>query len=495
MKKIVLFTFLIIILSCKHHSKNVYIITDFGAKGDSSTLCTKFIQIAIDKAANAGGGKVIVPKGIYITGTIILKSNVTLELQEGSKIVGSSNHTDYLKHISYCSSFKNRLREYLIWADSVENVCIQGKGTIDGNGPAFWEPFDTLPRWIKPQEGRVSNMIEINNCKNLKISDVLLTSSPEWTLHLFNCDNVIINGIRIINNLYGPNNDGIDMSGCQNVIISNCYVKTCDDAICLKSFPNSRKSFNVVVTNCILETTCVAFKVGNETWQDIYDVTFSNSVITKSSRAIGIYENCGANIYNINISNITCNTNAPLVLNRPIHISIWKDEDTVKAGTIKNITISNFSITTEGRIIVTGLPEQAVENITFRDLQITYPMIEDPAPLALGITSAQFKKLSIEARSAKAAIVAENVNKLILDNIDISWPGDKIPQEWKYPERIENGSSRVHRFNYNVVRQTELTVLWAKNVNKGYIFAPYAESSEKTIKKYNIINSSITIKD
>ncbi len=484
---IVVFLFL---SSCKSLS-GYYDVTDFGAKNDSTKLSTKAIQKAIDKANANGGGKVVFPPGVYLTGTIVLKDNVTLYFNEGSRLKGSDKHADYLFHKTKISVYPNPNRAYLIYADGVKNISIEGKGVIDGNGTKFWEPFDTLPRWIKPLNGRVSNMIEINNSKNIVIKGVTLSNSPEWTCHLFDCDDVLVEGIRLVNNLYGPNNDGIDISGCNNVMIANSYIETCDDAVCIKTFPSSRESSNITVTNCIMKTTCVALKLG-ENFKRIADVTFSNCIIYESSRAIGIYGDCGGTTENINISNIVCNTNAPLILNRPIQIGIWKGKG--NPGKIRNISISNFTATTEGRIMLTAIEGSLIENITLRDVNLVYPMIEDPSKYAEGTTSNQFSSIDIDAKKAKAAIVAQNVNGLVIHNLNITWPHDTIPTQWKFVERIENGSNRVHRPDYATPKATEFSIVWAKNVDSGYIYAPLAKPSAHNVKDYLLINSNIKIK-
>ncbi len=473
----------------KYSSKNEYNILDFGAINDSTILSTKAIQQAINAASANGGGKIIFPQGVYLTGTIVLQNNVSLYLAEGSRIKGSERHEDYLFHRTKINIYPDPDRANLIYADNVKNISIEGKGVIDGNGTKFWKPFNTMPRWIKPQQGRVSNMIEINNSKNIVIKGVTLTNSPEWTCHLFNCDDILVDGIRLINNLYGPNNDGVDVSGCKNVIITNSTIKTCDDAICIKTFPSSRESSNIVVSNCILQTTCVALKLG-ETFKNISDITVNNCVIFKSSRAIGIYGDDGGTLENINISNIVCNTNAPLVLNRPIQIGIWNSKKG-KAGKIRNIKITNFTATTEGRIMITAIDGSMVEKVTMRDININYPMIEDPTLYAEGTTSSQFAAIDMEAKKAKAAIIAQNVDGLFIDNLSITWPTDKIPTEWQWKERIENGSDRVHTPNYANPKSTEFSILWAKNVKSGIVNVPFSKASSSKMKDFILINSKI----
>lgn len=484
-------------------NNNLFYITDFGAVADGKTLNTAAIQAAIDKAAETHA-TVVVPAGTFLLGTVFLKSNVTLDIQTGATLLGSTNIEDY-KEMTWGHN-QDRQPYHLIVAQNVENIKIQGKGTVDGNGEAFWEEYEKdaqgnmiTPRWILPKAKKISPLIEIVGCKNVTITEITIKTGGGWNLHLHDCDLVKVDGINIINNLFSPNSDGIDITGCHDVMISNCYIKTCDDAICLKTTPDSRDCRRVTVTNCILETLCVGLKLGcNESFKDMSDVTFSNCVVNGSSRAFGIYTLEGGVYDRININNITANTNAPLVFNRPIQLMVGKKKPESKLGAIKNVTISNFTCETDGRIMMTASEDGIIENIIFRDVNLTYPWIENPAPIAPEATSNQFPspKLHPEAGTAQAAIVAENINNLIVDNLIVNWTtADTIPAAWKHAERIENGSKRIHRYDYTKPKQTEFAVLWGKNLKGGYLNAPLAQPSNSSKSKYELIQSTIKLKE
>ena len=268
---------------------------EFGAKPDGKTLNTKPIQRAIDAVFQAGGGTVVVPAGAFLTGLIELKSKVTLNLAEGSTLLGSTSMEDY-KFDPSSSGHDGPNPRHLIFAMNAEDVTISGIGRIDGQGPSFWEPSNKSPspedqQWsgvashdFTPKKGgRPSPMLLFVNCPRLRIESIHLENAPGWTLHAVNCDNVEIHGIAIKNPVTGPNTDGIDITGCQNVTISNCSVDTGDDAICLKSQnpfgPEPRLVKNVIVTNCRLSTCCNGFKIGTETEGGFENITFSDSVV------------------------------------------------------------------------------------------------------------------------------------------------------------------------------------------------------------------------
>jgi hypothetical protein len=267
----------------------------FGAKGDGKALDSPAINAAIDACTRAGGGMVYLRPGVYRSGTVVLKSNVTLYLEAGSTILGSLDLNDYTEMPGPPKNGDANQR-HVIFAKDAENVTLSGPGRIDGQGPQFWELSGRAPlppedqwaevaahAWKKKATGRASPMLEFVNCRWLRIEDVRIENAAGWTLRPHNCDNVYINGIAIKNPIIGSNTDGLDITGCQNVFVSNCSIDTGDDAICLKSENmyggEPRVGKNIVVTNCVLTTCCNGFKLGTATQGGFENITFSNSVI------------------------------------------------------------------------------------------------------------------------------------------------------------------------------------------------------------------------
>lgn len=266
----------------------------FGAKADGKSLDSPAINAAIDACSRSGGGEVHLRPGIYRSGSVVLKSNVTLFLEQGSTLLGSTDLRDYTDVAGSSKSGPNPRR--LIFAKDAEHLAIAGPGRIDGQGQHFWEPSGRAPlppqdQWadvashdLKPKEsGRPSPMLEFFNCRGLRVEGVRIENAPGWTMRACNCDNVTIAGIAIMNPVFGPNTDGIDITCSQNVSISNCSVDTGDDAICVKSETpyggEPRLSRNIVVTNCRLTTCCNGFKLGTGSEGGFENITFSNSVI------------------------------------------------------------------------------------------------------------------------------------------------------------------------------------------------------------------------
>ena len=368
----------------------IFNILDFGAIGDGKTLNTAFINNAINACASAGGGMVYVPPGVYLSGTVILKSNVTLYLEAGATLLGSTNIADYSASAGPPAE-ADANQKHLVFARDAENVGLAGLGTIDGQGPAYWAPNGRTPP--PPEDGwrdtiahgwkhsrRPSPMVEFYNCKNLRIEDVRIENSPGWTLRPIHCDNVFIRGISIKNPVYGPNTDGIDATCCQNVFISDCLIDTGDDAICLKSEnpygEPLRLSKNITITNCVLSGCCNGLKFGTVTYGGYENIVFSNSVIFNddvplNSRIIaGIVLEMvdGGWVDGVLISNIRMQR-----VRTPIFIRRGNRQPRADGtpGTLRSVMIENIhatdSILTSS---ITGLPGFDVEDVTLSNIRI-----------------------------------------------------------------------------------------------------------------------------
>jgi len=225
-------------------------ITEFGAVGDGRTLNTNSIQKAIDSIAMRGGGTILVPPGVFLSGTLQLRSNTNLHLTTGAVLRGSDNLKDYV--------LGGRVVGLLFTQDAT-NVSISGQGTIDGNGDTFMDLTrakhieNAGVQWTRQKEhfrevltgigdgpavpkDRPFQMIIFSDCRMVTIRDVLITNSPFWTVHFADCDGVLVSGVRIWCNLLVPNNDGVDFTSSSNVIMSDCDIRTGDDCVAITGY-------------------------------------------------------------------------------------------------------------------------------------------------------------------------------------------------------------------------------------------------------------------
>jgi polygalacturonase len=205
-------------------------IRNYGAAGDGQALDTPAIQAAIDACAQSGGGTVYVPAGNYVTGSLFLKSNITLFLDAGATLLGSQETADYPAINSRWEGATRKAHAPLIGGDDLENIAVVGRGTIDARGEFWWKMH--RERALDHPRPR---LISFGRCTNVLIEGITLTNSPSWTLHPFNCENVTVNKITIINPADSPNTDGINPESCCNVHISNCHVDVGDDCVTIKS--------------------------------------------------------------------------------------------------------------------------------------------------------------------------------------------------------------------------------------------------------------------
>jgi hypothetical protein len=229
---------------------------------------------------------------------------------------------------------------------------------------------------------RPYQMIIFSNCKNVTVRDVLITNSPFWTLHVADCDGVIISNIKLWNSLMIPNNDGIDVTSSSNVIIANCDIRAGDDAIVitgyayhfdLPGFKNIKHdSENVTVTNCYLESRSSAIRVGGWDQNVMKNYTFNNIVISNSNRGINLCVRDEAGIEDVTFSNIIIKTHLHTGdwwgNGEPIHISVIRGKENVTLGKIKNIKFSHIIAEGESGILVYGTEESIIEDISFEDI-------------------------------------------------------------------------------------------------------------------------------
>jgi len=342
-------------------------IVNYGAKGDGSTLNTKSIQSAIDACANEGGGIVYFPAGKYLSGTLFLKSYITLYLDVGAVLVGSKNLDDYPVTISKVRSYTDDYTDKsLLYGEGLEHIAIVGQGTMDGNGGSFPKGF---PYKIRPY------MMRIINCKKVQVKDVTIINSPMWVQHYLACEDVNIDGISV-NSRVNWNNDGIDIDGCNNVRISNCHIISGDDAICLKSTLD-KPCNNVTITNCVLSSTCNAFKMGTETNGGFQNITLSNCTIYDTPLAgIALELVDGGTLDQVSISNVTMNNVGAAIFIRLGNRARPFNEKMAKPGMgkLSNVIISNVLATNVGNTgcSITGLPGYPVKNISLDNIHITF---------------------------------------------------------------------------------------------------------------------------
>lgn len=361
-----------------------YNAAEFGAVGDGKTLNTTAIQSAIDSAYDNGGGKVIIPAGTYLTGSLDLRSNVELHISNGAVLLGSTNIEDYSKRVPDLESYNDLFLEYaLIYAEQQKNIAVTGNGTIDGQGETFVVTTKKKPDRYKNRPF----VIRFVQCENVRVEDITMMNSAMWMQQYLACEDVFIDGIRVINHA-NKNNDMIDIDGSKNVLMQNCIGDTDDDALTLKS-TSEYPTENVTITNCVLSSHVNAIKFGTESIGGFRNVTISNIVIKPSRDRDPIYgfpdglsgitlaTVDGGPLEGVLIDNIRIEgTQVPIYLRRGGRGRTVRTEyDSKLPGNYEGVKISNViatGITSPVGCSITGVPDYPVKNITLSNISIEF---------------------------------------------------------------------------------------------------------------------------
>jgi len=428
----------------------------FGAVGDGTTVNTAAIQKAIDACRDQGGGRVVVPRGVFVSGTLRLHSHIDLHLEVGAVLKGSPNLSDY--------ELGGRMVG-LLYSENVEDVSITGRGQIDGNGDVFMDlgaakKIDAAgsqytrqkERFREVREGlgdgpvvplpRPFQMIIFSACRNVTIEDVLITNSPFWTVHFADCDSVRVSRIRLFNNLMVPNGDGLDFTSCRNVVVEGCDIRAGDDAIVftgydhhfdLPGFKGTRHpSENATVTNCTLVSRSSGIRIGGLDQNTMRNYVFSNLTISDSNRGIGVFQRDLGSIEDMTFSNIVIHTRLHTGdwwgNGEPIHLSAVRVTEKGPIGRIKGLKFSHIVATGESGILVYGTRESVIEDVSFED--VDFRLNDSPLnPTAGG--NFDFRpvfdpRLSLLSHDIPA-FFAQHVKNLRLRDVSIEWGDVKQP--------------------------------------------------------------------
>jgi len=359
-----------------------------GAVGDGKTSNTEIIQEAINTCHLKGGGRVLIPPGVYLSGSLMLKSDVDLHLTRGATLLGSPNIQDY--HPNLISEYveripagfpKNIVAAHLLSAKNSERISITGQGTIDGNSSVFFgeRRTDTRLKRFSIIDSRPWHTIAFYDCKDILVEGVHILNATTYSISPYNCKRVRIEGLTIRNHPSTPNGDGIDIDCCKDVIIYGCCIDTADDCIAIKSGsisnpPNfSRNGMpceNIIASNCNLKSMTTGVRLGVEGDNPIINVNLNNLSI-ESYRGIGL-DSCvikrvdiveGTLIENVNISQVTINNSTT-----PVY-AVCGSNTSPKAS-IGRVSIHQLQATGNGASIFYGKATKPIDYLSIRDVHL-----------------------------------------------------------------------------------------------------------------------------
>ena len=409
----------------------------FGAAGDGQRLDTTSLQAAVEACAGTGGGTVRFPAGNYLSGTLFLKSNVTLWLEAGAVVLGSANLKDYPPRTPAFRSYTdvNYVEHSLLYAERVEHVSIVGPGVIDGQGQAkAWQLG----------HGRASYkrrpfLIRMIECRQVTLRDVTLRNAPMWVQHYLACDDLLLDDLTV-DSVVNANNDGVDVDCCRRVRIANCRIRSGDDAIVLKSTA-PRACEQVVVMNCELSSDCNAFKCGTESTGGFRDIAVSNCII-HDTRLSGIALEMvdGGTLEGVTISNLRIvRTRNPIFLRlgnraRPYLASgpgggsgthaIEPGMAIPSVGHFRNVQLAHIS--GEGGDIVgcalAGLRGHPLEDIRLAGLRLAFGGGGRTADVSRPIPEREevYPEYSMFGRLPAYGLFCRHVRGLVLDGVELA---------------------------------------------------------------------------
>jgi hypothetical protein len=417
-------------------------VTKYGAAGNGQSLNTAAIQKAIDACAAAGGGTVLFQNGRFLSGAITLKSNITLRIEPGAVLLGSTNIADFGAAKAASGEVGDEVGSHhvglhFIYADNVDNIAIEGGGVIDGQGDAFFD------KDLKPRP-RPSPYIEIWNSRDIRIQDITIRKTPGWAIHPKNCDRVKIRGINLINNFMAINTDGIDPDSSRNVIISDSYIEAGDDCIVLKTTNRGgpiQPVENVTVTNCVLLSAASALKLGTESWGDFRHCVFSNCVIRQARTGIALLAKDGGAMQDIRFQNITMQTQPKWGkgVEWPIEFDIEKRSEKSKVSHIRDVALDGITMETKGRVLIEGMPESLIDTVTMRNIIMRITGYEQIKGAHKNRGGNGGLANAVDFGSQPSALIIGHARNVDLSNIHVLWPeGPAEPRTGLFTTNVTN---------------------------------------------------------
>lgn len=438
-KNYIIFTLLIVLLFQSCSQKTDFNILDFGAEADGVTMNTKAIQKAIDACYNNGGGKVIVPEGIFLTGTLYMKDNVNLYIEEKATLKGSSFFNDYPdNNVKYVNSFSypnGKLfgNKALIFGENVRNISITGNGTIDGSGDS---PTFQLGNDSNDESRKRPCMLLFINSKNIKVYDLDLRNSAYWLQNYLGCDTLHLKGLNIYNHT-NFNQDATDIDA-SNVLIEDCIIDADDDGICLKSHNPNRIVENVIVRNCTISSNCNAVKFGTKSEGGFRNIDISNCFIKKASE-----DNVRKWQENLEFIELPTTVISGFAL------------ESVDGGVIENVNISDITMQDVQTPIFVIMARRNVGQAGNEDFYNSEKNGIDPALKVGKVSNLVFRNITATSHSKMTSSVtaAEGcyVENVVLENVKISTMGDGTKKEAATPLPEYNGSypeNRMYGYAY-----------------------------------------------
>jgi hypothetical protein len=425
-----------------------YNLLDFGARGDGSFLNTQAINAAVTQCSEAGGGRVVVPAGTFVSGTVELRDHVDLHIMKGGILKASSNLEDLSRNEKLHARGENVVTMGLIIAEGVKDVAITGGGVIDLSGEHFKIPGEMhvsgkldksfirqgeayqkeglyRPDGPVKMKQRPGFMIHFIQCDQVRIEGITVVDSPHWAFRIEASKNIHISGVDLFNDPMIPNSDGIHTTCSENITVSDCHFTCGDDALIFTGFGEAETpTRNVVVQNCILQSRSAGIRIGPGE-ADIENLTFSNILIKESNRGIAIFTRDRGSVSHLLFSNVIIKTRLHAGWwgsGEPIHMSAIRRTEQDTLGTISHVRFNQVMATSEQGIVLYGEEEDVIRDVAFGNLKLT--ILDGKESRTYGgnfdLRPTRYKKNEIFTHDIPG-MFCKNVYMLTIEGFDLQW--------------------------------------------------------------------------
>lgn len=363
----------------------IYRITDYGVMNDSTILQTETIQSVIDQAHQNGGGVIVIPRGVFLSGALFFKPKTHLYLEKDAVLKGSDDISNFPILPTRIEGQSINYFAALINADNINGFSISGEGTINGNGLRYWKSF-WLRRQVNPQCTNIEELrprlVYISNCKNVQISGVTLMNSPFWTTHLYKCEKVKLLNLHIFSPekpVKAPSTDAVDIDVCTDVHIKNCYMSVNDDAVALKGGKgpladkdeNNGGNRNIIIEDCTYGFCHSALTFGSESIHN-YNIILRRCRVDRAKRLLWLKmrPDTPQSYEYVRVEEITGNVTSFLYIKPWTQFFDLQGQKEAPLSYGKNITMRNITLNCDIFFDVSKSDQYILSDFTFENLNI-----------------------------------------------------------------------------------------------------------------------------